>query len=109
MQIPTILAIGRDDPNYPHQLLDLYDPPAKIYVSGDAALINRQPLVAIVGARAASRQGVLDATFLAQGLVQRGFGVVSGLALGVDGAAHRSALAANGFTLAVGALSLIHI
>jgi len=106
MQTPTILALSRDAPNYPQQLLDLYDPPARIYISGDAALINRQPLVAIVGARAASRQGVLDATFLAQGLVQRGFGVVSGLALGVDGAAHRSALAANGFTLAVGATGL---
>jgi len=106
MQTPTILTLSRDAPNYPQQLLDLYDPPARIYISGDAALINRQPLVAIVGARAASRQGVLDATFLAQGLVQRGFGVVSGLALGVDGAAHRSALAANGFTLAVGATGL---
>jgi len=106
MQTSTILAISRGAPNYPPQLLDLHDPPATIYASGDVALINRQPLIAIVGARAASRQGLLDAAFLAQGLVERGFGVVSGLALGVDGAAHRGTLRAKGFTLAVGATGL---
>ncbi|MCX7244046.1 MAG: DNA-processing protein DprA [Burkholderiales bacterium] len=106
MNTTTSLAINREASNYPQQLLDLHDPPKTIYVSGDAAAINQQPLIAIVGARAASRQGLLDASFLAQGLAQRGYGVVSGLALGVDGAAHRGALAVNGFTLAVGATGL---
>ncbi len=106
MNTSMSLAISREAPNYPQQLLDLHDPPKTIYVSGDAMAINKQPLIAIVGARAASRQGLLDASFLAQGLVQRGYGIVSGLALGVDGAAHRGTLAANGFTLAVGATGL---
>jgi DNA processing protein len=106
MNTSMSLAISREAPNYPQQLLDLHDPPKTIYVSGDAMAINKQPLIAIVGARAASRQGLLDASLLAQGLVQRGYGIVSGLALGVDGAAHRGTLAANGFTLAVGATGL---
>jgi DNA processing protein len=78
------------------------DPPLALWVRGphrlDEALARS---VAVVGARAASDYGAYVATDLAQGLAERGWTVVSGGALGIDGAAHRAALAAGGCTVAV--------
>jgi len=78
------------------------DPPLALWVRGshrlDEALARS---VAVVGARAASEYGAYVATDLAHGLAERGWTVVSGGALGIDGAAHRAALAAGGCTVAV--------
>lgn len=88
------------DPEYPQLLLEIADPPSVLYVKGQVALLNR-PALAIVGSRHATTQGLRDAEAFAQALAQAGLTIVSGLALGIDAAAHRGALAAQGSTLAV--------
>ena len=88
------------DSHYPKALLEISDPPPLLYAKGNLALLN-QPCIAIVGSRNASVQGEKNAEAFAQGLCSYGLCVVSGLALGIDGAAHRGALKANGATIAV--------
>jgi len=78
-------------PDYPKRLLDLSDPPNPLYIRGDATLFGR-PAIAIVGSRNASLQGLYIASELSKGLAEAGFLIVSGLARGIDGAAHRAAL-----------------
>jgi DNA processing protein len=86
-------------PGYPAGLRDLPDAPPVLWVMGDAGLLAR-PMVAIVGARNASSLGTRMARRLAIGLVEAGYVVVSGLARGIDGAAHEAALL-SGATVAV--------
>lgn len=88
------------DSTYPQALLQISDPPPFIYAKGNPALLN-QPSIAIVGSRNASVQGENNAEAFAQGLCAYGLCIVSGLALGIDGAAHRGALKANAATIAV--------
>lgn len=76
------------------------DKPVPIYFSGDISLLSK-PCVAIVGSRSASPAGIARAKRLARELVHSGFVVTSGLALGVDEAAHSSAISAGGNTVAV--------
>jgi len=75
--------------------------PKRLWTAGDCSLLRVRPRIAIVGARAASPQGVEIAARLATELVRRGFVIVSGLAEGIDAAAHRAAIAAGGRTIAV--------
>jgi DNA processing protein len=83
------------DPDYPPALRDLSLPPPALHVAGDAqAMLG--PAVAIVGSREASAYGLEVATWLATELARAGLVVVSGFARGVDAAAHRGALAADG-------------
>lgn len=93
-------AIGPDDENYPPLLREIHDPPGCLYVKGDAARL-RVAQLAIVGSRRASPAALRLAHDLAGELAQAGLHVCSGLALGIDGAAHRGALAAGGGTIAV--------
>lgn len=86
--------------NYPAALLDLPDAPPVLWVLGDVSLLKR-PSVAMVGARNASSLGVRMARRLGQGLSEAGFTVVSGLARGIDAAAHEAALDGEGRTVAV--------
>jgi len=88
------------DAEYPKALLEIADPPPFLYAKGSLALLN-QPSIAIVGSRNASVQGEKNAEAFAHDLCGYGLCVVSGLALGIDGAAHRGALKANGKTIAV--------
>jgi len=88
------------DENYPKALLEISDPPPFLYAKGNRSLFN-QPSIAIVGSRNASIQGEKNAEAFAEGLCHHGLCIVSGLALGIDGAAHRGALKANGATIAV--------
>jgi len=85
------------DPRYPAALLNIEDPPLLLYLMGrlDLALDTRQAL-AIVGSRNPTPQGALNARQFAQTLAQAGLTIVSGLALGIDGAAHEGALAGHG-------------
>jgi DNA processing protein len=83
------------DPEYPQALLTTADPPAVLFVVGRLELLNR-PAVAIVGSRNATQQGVANAEGFAAAFARAGVTVVSGLALGIDAAAHRGALAADG-------------
>jgi DNA processing protein len=100
----AVAALCRCDPRYPSALHDLVDAPAVLYVCGrlarlaDAMAAER---VAIVGARRATPYGLEQARGLGRGLAASGLAVVSGMALGVDAAAHVGALEAGGLTLAV--------
>jgi len=88
------------DTEYPKSLLEIADPPPFLYAKGNLALLN-QPSIAIVGSRNASVQGEKNAEAFAHDLCGYGLCIVSGLALGIDGAAHRGALNAHGNTIAV--------
>ncbi|MBI2308327.1 MAG: DNA-protecting protein DprA [Rhodocyclales bacterium] len=88
------------DAAYPQALLDIPDPPTLLYVRGRAELLA-QPALAIVGSRNATPQGEGNARAFAAALAAEGLAVVSGLALGIDAAAHRGALEAGGTTIAV--------
>jgi DNA processing protein len=83
------------DPEYPQALLTTADPPAVLFAVGRLELLNR-PAVAIVGSRNATQQGVANAEGFAAAFARAGVTVVSGLALGIDAAAHRGALSADG-------------
>ena len=95
-----IRIITLDDDQYPANLKNIYDPPPVLYVKGDL-LPDDAKAVAIVGTRRASRYGLDTARKLAEQLSARGLTIVSGLAAGIDTAAHQGALAAGGRTLAV--------
>lgn len=88
------------DADYPKTLLEIADPPPFLYAKGNLSLLN-QTSIAIVGSRNASLQGEKNAEAFAAELSHFGLCIVSGLALGIDGAAHRGALKANGATIAV--------
>ena len=91
---PNIVQIQRNSPGYPARLLDLYDPPNSLYIYGDIRLLNI-PAIAIVGSRIASPEGVKNAHYFAQALSTEGYLIISGLARGIDGAAHLGALGPN--------------
>jgi DNA processing protein len=93
--------LARSDPAFPARLRSIHDPPPGLFIRGSApiALLDRVS-VAVVGARACSHYGSSVATSLARDLAEAGVLVVSGLARGIDGAAHRGALQA-GTTVAV--------
>ncbi len=82
------------DPHYPQALLELSDPPLVLFALGHIAALNRSS-IAIVGSRHATAQGVRDTEDLARALAQAGQIVVSGLAEGIDAAAHRGALSSK--------------
>ncbi len=83
-----------DDHNYPQQLKQIYDPPLVLFVLGQLALLN-QMQIAIVGSRAATHTALAFAKQLASQLTQQNIIVTSGLALGIDGAAHQGAFIDN--------------
>jgi DNA processing protein len=88
------------DAQYPKALLEAPDPPALIYAKGDLRVLER-PAVAIVGSRNATAAGLANAEQFARALSGAGITIISGLALGIDGAAHRGALQGMGGTIAV--------
>jgi DNA processing protein len=96
----SIAALPWNDPSYPIALTTIVDPPPVLWTRGRAAALSG-PAVAIVGSRAASPYGLAVAEQLAGDLAASGLVIVSGLARGVDSAAHRGALAAGGVTVAV--------
>lgn len=88
------------DAAYPPPLLDLPDAPAVLFVKGDPALLVR-PALALVGSRQATPQGLENAEAFAQTLSCGAYTIISGLAAGIDAAAHRGGLAGAGSTIAV--------
>jgi len=103
----SLLPLGR--PEYPAALSRIEDPPALLYYRGDLSDRDQQA-VAIIGSRYCTSYGKRAAERIAGGLARAGVTVVSGLARGIDGAAHRGALDAGGRTIAVlaGGLSRIY-
>ena len=92
------IALG--DPRYPQALLQTADPPLLLYTQGRSELLNT-PSLAIVGSRNPTPQGAENARAFAEHLGRAGLTIVSGMALGIDGAAHAGALAAGALTIAV--------
>lgn len=88
------------DAAYPAALLEIADPPNVLYVRGNPALLQK-PGLGMVGSRNATPQGLQTAESFAKTLAAHGLTIISGLALGIDAAAHRGALAAGGATIAV--------
>ena len=88
------------DELYPDRLKEIYDPPAVIYLRGSASLLS-EPGIAVVGTRHPTPYGIGMSERLACDLANRGLTIISGMARGVDTAAHRGALKAHGKTIAV--------
>ena len=95
-----ISAVQPHSPDYPGYLRNIHDPPDPIFFDGDIAAL-RGPAVAIVGARRCTAEGRETARRFARHLAECGVAVVSGLAHGIDTAAHEGALAGGGITFAV--------
>jgi DNA processing protein len=94
----SVVPLG--DPSYPQRLLETADPPLLLYAQGRIELLSRSS-IAMVGSRNATRQGEDNARAFATHFSRAGLAVVSGLALGIDGAAHEGGLAGPGSTIAV--------
>lgn len=94
-----VLTLG--DAHYPPLLLQMADPPLMLYVIGQLEALHQPNKIAIVGSRNPTPQGQINAQQFATALGEAGLCVVSGLALGVDGAAHEGALAGGAQTIAV--------
>ena len=97
---PEIEILLWSDEEYPERLGQLVDPPPVLFARGRLELLSR-PAVTIVGSRRSTAYGRRSAEALAAQMTLRGITVVSGLALGIDGASHRGALEAGGDTIAV--------
>ena len=99
----SYVCISLGDAAFPERLIHIPTPPERLWIRGRAACLPDfpTPSIAVVGCRAASRDGLENARAVAAGLARAGVVVVSGLARGIDAAAHRAALAAGGCTIAV--------
>jgi DNA processing protein len=103
-----IQVLTPEMPEYPQRLLEIYDPPGILYARGE--LRGEDALtIGIVGSRHATHYGATQAERLASALVRAGYTVASGLARGIDAAAHRGALVAGGRTVAVLGSGLLNI
>ncbi len=89
-----------DDPNYPERLRQIYDPPVALYVRGDAGILSI-PGISVVGTRHPTPYGIGMAERLSCDLSARGIIIISGMARGVDTAAHRGVVSAKGKTVAI--------
>lgn len=100
LEAPGRRLLTLADADYPRLLLEIPDPPPVLYCVGRTEVLAR-PALAIVGSRNATAQGRRDAERFARALSAAGVAIVSGLALGIDAAAHRGALEGEGSTIAV--------
>lgn len=100
LEDPANRIITLADSEYPPQLLQLPDPPLLLYIKGRTDLL-RGPMLAIVGSRNATPQGQVNAEAFARTLSGAGLTIISGLALGIDAAAHRGGLAGPGSSIAI--------
>jgi DNA processing protein len=94
----TLMTLA--DADYPERLREIFDPPPVLWVRGDRALLSR-PAIAVVGTRAPSTYGSGMAEMLSRDLAARRIVILSGMARGIDTAAHKGALSAGGRTVAV--------
>lgn len=89
------------DKRYPHKLIQTNDFPIILFVKGETSILNMTPMISVVGTRKMTHYGTVVTKLLVKDLVIEGFVIVSGLALGVDAQAHKTALENNGKTIAV--------
>lgn len=100
LKIPGNNLVTLADTTYPVRLLEIADPPPLLYVKGRIDLLNANSL-AIIGSRNATPQGISNAESFAQSLSEAGLTITSGLALGIDAAAHKGGLTSGGSSVAV--------
>lgn len=100
LERPGQHLLMRDQPGYPSLLNEIADPPPLLFVAGDPRILEK-PQLAMVGSRRASRPGMDTAAAFSRSLAAAGFVITSGLALGIDGAAHKAALEAGGQSVGV--------
>lgn len=100
LEQPGNFLVTLADPDYPASLLEIADPPAVLFGKGRRALLGA-PALGVVGSRNATPQGLRDAEAFARTLSDAGLTIVSGLALGIDAAAHQGGLAGAGSSIAV--------
>jgi len=100
LEQPGHAIVTLADASYPRLLLEIADPPALLYCRGRTELLSR-PALAVVGSRNATAQGASNAEQFARSFSAAGLTIVSGLAQGIDAAAHRGGLAGEGSTIAV--------
>ncbi len=96
-----VAVVALCDARYPPLLRELFDPPPVLFVQGDIGVLVSSPMLAVVGTRAASNRGRSFARTVSAQLASAGVAIVSGLARGIDAAAHQGALDAGGFTIGV--------
>jgi DNA processing protein len=101
------MIVAAGEPDYPQRLAMIDDAPPLLSIRGYAAALS-MPLVAIVGSRNASAAGIKITQILVQGLSEAGFGIVSGLARGIDAAAHRSSLSTGTIAVLAGGQDKIY-
>lgn len=104
----NLRLLPRERSDYPRRLAEIRDAPAVLYCRGTIETAD-ELAIAIVGSRHATSYGIRQAERLAHGLAMAGFTIVSGLARGIDSAAHRGALAAGGRTIAVLGSGLLNL
>jgi DNA processing protein len=97
---PANRIVSLADEHYPKLLLEISDPPIILYVKGEVALLNR-PTLAMVGSRNPTHQGIANALAFGREISDAGLTIVSGLALGIDAAAHKGGLAGKSSSIAV--------
>jgi DNA processing protein len=97
------------DKEYPHLLRHIYEPPWVLYAKGNLEWMNLRKIISIVGTRTPTSEGLQAVQVLVQPLVKKGWVIVSGLASGIDTAAHQTAIQYGGKTIAVIAGGLFHI
>jgi DNA processing protein len=105
-EIERLEALGArvvtlEDEEYPPLLREIHDPPIALYARGDLKRAVDQPCLAVVGSRRCSTYGLNAAQSLSRDLAANGLTIISGMARGIDAAAHRGALEAGGLTIAV--------
>jgi DNA processing protein len=100
LSLPDCRLVAAGEPNYPASLSEIHDWPPLLYVVGRARLLSA-PSIAVVGSRTATAQGMATARAFARALSDAGLSVVSGLALGIDAAAHRGGLDGASASVAV--------
>jgi len=94
-------VVTLEDDEYPPLLREIYDPPIALYVRGDLKRACARPCLAVVGSRRCSTYGINAAQSLSRDLAENSLTIVSGMARGIDAAAHRGALEAGGLTISV--------
>jgi DNA processing protein len=97
------------DKEYPRYLKEIYQPPWALFAKGDLSLIEKEPKLAVVGSRQATKYGENAIRLIFPGLIDKGVLIVSGLAKGIDGLAHEYAIKNGGKTIAVIAGGFYHI
>ena len=95
-----IKIIKKDNKSYPEKLLKIKNPPEQLYVLGDVSLLNKKS-IAIIGSRDCTEYGYTQAKRFAEEIAKRDICIVSGMAIGIDSAAHNGSKLEKGKTIAV--------